>query len=720
MEGAHIEGRKFVKFLVTKPLNKNGKVSPRDLIRKTEHAYSLTNMEAFALSTHIDVNAGLPWLEICTPGDRNVTEALILEERYGIAGNISEFLTNAKSVDTDSNSSRDDPVSICDNSSSDRNHHFIYPENLRHHEPLAFCKTGILRPILDKFTFQSRQVFHRPPVHYSTEELHSFINQGLVHTQNETAVDHIELQIDLLLFNLDSYQFKTTIDLIRNVLLEPPKPYRRHLQREKFDHIESQSNDPKPSNRISSVAATEMEDAIGKIASNDKHLGRKEREALRSSAMALQRDLEDRLTLSGDDITRRIVYTLNQLKWSIQCPDEIDDVEIAFTGFYGHHDYSTNGSVLSQFGLEDVRVSSSKPGPDSICFLDPTSVVKSVLGDERTPCQRCGKKFDHDEDHSNPCQYHPGIFKSQIWTCCESADAHSLGCKSGPHTGKERAAMVRVQALPRSVDGITLYSHFEVNIFPSVPHTLVLQISKSLSRLFMAYFFVGNDGKDDIETMSTISEGTGSTEGASMYSENTPKQPVRRSLIVGGKPSPPSGGKSLRDEPYQNRTNDFENPSDIEETEKLVEGAEIIFIKVWRVGYVNVNLSLGGFRRLPQTTLDICVPAYSRAYEVGTWSYLGRKFLTYLIKEVLKSGASSGLEKVRRKMIRSATNPDFDHGKPFVETRSSPSALNDYTYLPEDEDFFLGKNLSRPVGAEAILGTPHRGKPKKKRPFGKK
>ncbi len=35
MEGAHIEGRKFVKFLVTKPLNKTGKVSPRDLIRKT-------------------------------------------------------------------------------------------------------------------------------------------------------------------------------------------------------------------------------------------------------------------------------------------------------------------------------------------------------------------------------------------------------------------------------------------------------------------------------------------------------------------------------------------------------------------------------------------------------------------------------------------------------------------------------------------------------------
>ncbi len=134
---------------------------------------------------------------------------------------------------------------------------------------------------------------------------------------------------------------------------------------------------------------------------------------------------------------------------------------------------------------------------------------------------------------------------------------------------------------------------------------------------------------------------------------------------------------------------------------------------------MNVNLSLGGFRRLPQTTLDICVPAYSRAYEVGTWSYLGRKFLTYLIKEVLKSGASSGLEKVRRKMIRS-TNSDFDYGKHLVEDRSSPLELNEFTHLPDDEDFFLRRNLNRPVGAEAILGTPHRAKPKKKIPFGKK
>ena len=38
MEGAHVEGRKFIHFLVVHAPNKNGKVSPSDFIRKTGKA----------------------------------------------------------------------------------------------------------------------------------------------------------------------------------------------------------------------------------------------------------------------------------------------------------------------------------------------------------------------------------------------------------------------------------------------------------------------------------------------------------------------------------------------------------------------------------------------------------------------------------------------------------------------------------------------------------
>ena len=86
---------------------------------------------------------------------------------------------------------------------SDDNNRFVYLSHLRPHKPLAFSKSGILRPILDKFTFQSAQIFHRPPIHYSTQELMHFIKQGLAVGQDEAAVDEVELYIDLLDFKLD-------------------------------------------------------------------------------------------------------------------------------------------------------------------------------------------------------------------------------------------------------------------------------------------------------------------------------------------------------------------------------------------------------------------------------------------------------------------------------------------------------------------------------------
>jgi len=54
---------------------------------------------------------------------------------------------------------------------------------------------GLLSPILNQFTFKSRQTFHRPPIHYSSDELLDFINQGLVATQDDDVVDEVDLKV---------------------------------------------------------------------------------------------------------------------------------------------------------------------------------------------------------------------------------------------------------------------------------------------------------------------------------------------------------------------------------------------------------------------------------------------------------------------------------------------------------------------------------------------
>ena len=140
-------------------------------------------MEAYSLSTRVDVNLGLPWLKVCPPS----THSSSLEQSFVI-----------KNKDSRKTDYKEKSCDVSDDNDQD-----VYPSHLRPHEPLAFSKSSILRTILDKFTFQSKQIFHRPPIHYSIQELTHFIKQGLAVGQDEAAVDDVELFIDLLDFKLD-------------------------------------------------------------------------------------------------------------------------------------------------------------------------------------------------------------------------------------------------------------------------------------------------------------------------------------------------------------------------------------------------------------------------------------------------------------------------------------------------------------------------------------
>ncbi len=278
----------------------------------------------------------------------------------------------------------------------------------------------------------------------------------------------------------------------------------------------------------------------------------------------------------------------------------------------------------------------------------------------------------------------------------------------------ERAVVIRVETLPRTMEGISLYSHFEVNLFPGIPHKLVLQISKSMSRLLMSYFFVEDDNDDDIDTLITASDDTSATSDSfSTQLDFSPKPMSRKkAMLIGGRGTPYS----------DKRTNEGSDSMELK-SNSVVESpkkkTEIVFIKVWRVGYVDVNISLGGFKRLPLASLDICVPAYSKAYEIGTWEYLGKKYLSHLVREVLKSGASSGLDKFRRKVMGGAASPspagqrgDLVESTSSFETSLTPRLLPPRlptmsTDSDSAEQSSIGKNLwGRPKGAADILGTP--------------
>lgn len=126
----------------------------------------LVILQAYSLSTNVDITVGLPWLEVRSPEshppDHHLSVAL--EERFGI--NDTAVLHNNEMDEVDETRSGQEDLShqqqTDERDDSNSYHQYMYPLHLRHHEPMAFTKSGLLRPILDKFDFQSKQVFHRP------------------------------------------------------------------------------------------------------------------------------------------------------------------------------------------------------------------------------------------------------------------------------------------------------------------------------------------------------------------------------------------------------------------------------------------------------------------------------------------------------------------------------------------------------------------------------
>lgn len=89
--------------------------------------------------------------------------------------------------------------------------------------------------------------------------------------------------------------------MIRNVLLVPPKEHVRNQR------IELTDEDDEPKTRVftqhvdmsGSTAREELEEALRDVPS-DRGLGKKSRQALRTVASNLLRDLEDKIVLSGE------------------------------------------------------------------------------------------------------------------------------------------------------------------------------------------------------------------------------------------------------------------------------------------------------------------------------------------------------------------------------------------------------------------------------------
>ena len=737
MRGAYIDGQRYLNLIDPDNLLNVASTSIDSLLQKTEFQYTLDRMEIYAIAPGVDVDAGLQWLDYHEDVDSGDGDTFGADKYSKGADDFSGDEDELPSI-LPSLSVRGGSIPEMQDAKLSSRRHFR--PRFAQYDPKTFRKPPLLQLIMNRCTFDSRQVFHRSPHHLSSDELTAYIRRGYLEPLLESALDQVDLHIDEMSFMLDSHQYITTFDLIRNVLLEPPKVSSKRERRlfadtseepsEQKGELREVSDEAEKDESTASVEAIveEWNTKFPKLKDGVHRQRKRIRQQLRNASQKLMAPLEQQHLLSRNTSNRKIKYTLGKLKWQIRSPDYFDEVTIDFTGFRGQHEFIADGAVISNISLEDVQVTTASPGPDAFAFYDPLVILACEVQGEN-PCTRCGKAFNRATNSARSCVHHAGTFAAgsdgiDFWTCCGSRLQDAPGCVARPHSGREKAAVVRIDTLPSPVKGLRLYKHIEINFYPNVQHTIVVQITKDLSNLFMAYFLGADDqsvdgegdygaDSDDEEDDNSILEipsddilddassvSQSQTSSVALQAAQSHKatsssrsRKSKRAALLGSHRSSDrdSGGRKRRSSRHQEGAVVVGAPPEIDASTPHPP-QEIAFIKYWRIGNIDASLSVSGFA-IDTIDLGILIPAYSKAYKCGRSNYLARKYISHLVHEIVRSAASSSMQKMKRKFSRhgkSRSSVEDQTSRRARTASGAAAAARAGSLEAAREDFLLG------------------------------
>jgi len=455
---------------------------------------------------------------------------------------------------------------------------------------MTFATPDLLKKMWHEFSLTVQHIMYNEPLKLNNMvvagEFSALIEEAAI--SDVCTVDSMRVDLPELNFSLDAEQFFTTVDVIRNVLLAPPRQKRNYeveikagafvgagrgssadvevlrdsvrdgfLARNDSDScggsprerargdsnisgIKRRAESRRQSNpnssihsespRPSSAGTVNTSSVPAPFFGEDENLGKANGNVEKSSIADSVKEMLKKTKLNTKRGRTEMKEFLNEIlgeleekwaealqlqsiawgvgrgSWKIKHINKLDDVEVVFTGLDGTIDFYDDGTTCTQFDLENIFLKSYKPGPESIVFDDPCSVVRNVISN-RNPCQRCGVQFDPELNESTSCTFHrckdgsDGKFVLRenadgggglnSWSCCGANWEGAPGCCSRPHIGKEHAVVARIDSLPKIHCGeqvISLYRHIEFTFYPGVQYTMNIQLTKAISELFMAYF----------------------------------------------------------------------------------------------------------------------------------------------------------------------------------------------------------------------------------------
>lgn len=451
-----------------------------------------------------------------------------------------------------------------------------------------------------------------------------------------TGASSVEADLSFMQLSTDRHQFYQLLNVIRHVLLAPPALSRRPT-RAQTTHINMQND---------SASYAETSDT-SEFSPTSPSIHGNYSKKLHAQLADEIRNREARFLGSSSSRSQMIAlkcisFSVSGAQIRLQCSPEItgvdhEFVEIRVEQLTGSHTYYVNQCTKLTLNMQWLEINNLRPGPSSIAFEDPTSVLRAKL--------LVGKHFQG---------------RSRL-DLTNQKGMLTIRAESGP--------LMRVLGQKLRVLDV-----LEVSIFPEISNQIVIQLASDFYDLLYKFFFermpVQERNETNCESVLFGRKGATSTTQVISSTQSSISPMVRGRLVqpLGqvhpGSPSMHARRKSLviNTSSYDLSTNtgssgrnlmiNSPNTSEYGEDEDTsAEGDELFYFKYVRIGNIRLGINCNGFF-VNLNDFDLDLPPYVCQSKLATWKRLLQKFESHLKWHLTRESASSGLSHFKNKFLK--------------------------------------------------------------------
>lgn len=460
-----------------------------------------------------------------------------------------------------------------------------------------------------------------------------------------TGASSVEADLSFMQLSTDRHQFYQLLNVIRHVLLAPPATRRPTRTQTTHTNMQNDSALYTESSDINEFSPTSP--SVHGSYSKKFHAQLADEIRTREARFCGNPSRSQMVAL------KRISFSVSGAQIRLRCSPEItgvdhEFVEIRVEEITGSHTYYVNQCTKLTLNMQWLEINNLRPGPSSIAFEDPTSVLRAKL--------LVGKHYKR---------------RSRL-DMTNQKGMLTIRAESGP--------LMRVLGQKLRVLDV-----LEVSIFPEISNQIVIQLASDFYDLLYKFFFermpVQERTETDSECLLFGRKGVTST-AQTPSSTQCPISPMIRGRLAQplGQVHPGSLSLHSRRKTLMINTSSYElstnasssgrsmvigspNASETgEEDDASTEGDELFYFKYVRIGNIRLGINCNGFF-VNLNSFDLDLPPYVCQSKLATWKRLVQKFESHLKWHLTRETASSGLSHFKNKFLKWTPSGSFSDKK---------------------------------------------------------